>query len=283
MKRLTKTLCASLCLTLALAGLAGCDDTADQKTISSGNVNAAGYIAVANSPDEVRGDESKGALAAVTGFTFDFETLDYSFTGDVNAEFYYIRVFPVTDGVEGNSASFQSDKIDASSANTYSGTIEGQVLLAGDYVAHVVASAAGYTSSDAQLGGSSTMQGNPTLSATWNTGGGGGFPGMPGGDPGGNSDEPVAVTADISITAAKENVTKSYTLVVTNEAGTEVYRNENAAAGSTKLTAADLGVEELATTDVYNVTVTVNQEAGYKVPAEGVTAQIAERRFGPPM
>ena len=106
-------------------------------------------IIVANSPDEAAGyDEDKEPLGEASDFTFDFETLDYSFTGAENAEFYYIKVFPVTDGKESNSASFQSEKIDANEENKYSGTIAGEILLAGDYKAHVVASAAGYSSSD---------------------------------------------------------------------------------------------------------------------------------------
>jgi len=243
-----------------------------------------GVITVANSPDGITQNENRTPLDQASGFTFDFESLEYSFTGVQNADFYYIRVFPVVDGAEGNSASFQSEKIDANSSNSYSGAIQGQSLLAGDYIAHVVASAAGYSSSDVQLSGSSAMQGNPTLSATWNTGNSGGVPGMPGGNGGTDSDEPVPVTADISITAADESVTKSYTLVVTNEAGTEVYRNTEVQAGSINLTAEDFGVEELSTEDVYNVTVSVNQVSGFKVPTEDVTVQISERRFGgPPM
>ena len=71
--------------------------------------------------------------------------------------------------------------------------------------------------------------------------------------------------------------------MVTDGSGAEVYRDNSAGAGSINLTAEDFGVEELSTEDVYNVTVTVNQESGFKAPSEGVTAQIAERRFGPPM
>lgn len=275
MKRIKKLSALLLSATLLLSLLAACDsDSKPNSTNGDPRV-----ISVANSPDGVTNDQNRTPLGEASGFTFDFETLEYSFTGADNAEFYYIRVFPVTGGKEANSASFQSDKIDADSSNSYSGVIEGQVLLAGDYVAHVVASAPGYSSSDIQISGSSAMQGNPTLSATWNTG----SSGMPW-DPQPVSDEPVPVTADISITAANETVTKSYTLVVTNESGAEVYRNDSAEAGSINLTAEDFGVEELSTEDVYNVTVMVNQVSGYKIPAEGVTAQIAERRFGgPPM
>lgn len=278
MKRTTKLLALLLSAALLLTLLAACDGG----SASNPNQGEGGIITVANSPDGVTNDQNRTPLGEVSGFTFDFETLAYSFTGAENAEFYYIRVFPVVNGAEGNSASFQSDKIDANSANAYSGTIEGQALLAGDYIAHVVASASGYSSSDVQVSGTSLMQGNPTVSATWNTGSSGGFGSSeePSPDP---SDEPVPVTADISITAADETITKSYTLTVTNEAGTEVYRNDNVEAGSINLTAEDFGVADLATIDVYNVTVTVNQESGYKAPAEGVTVQIAERRFGPPM
>ena len=274
-KRLALLLSAALLLTL----LAACGSGSKP----SPNNGGSSVISVANSPDGTANNENRTPLGEASGFTFDFETLEYSFTGAQDAEFYYIRVFPVVDGKEANSASFQSGKIDADSSNSYSGVIEGQALLAGDYTAHVVASAAGYSSSDVYVSGSSAMQGNPTVSANWNTRSSGGFPGMPGGNAE-TSNEPVPVTADISITAADETVTKSYTLVVTNEAGAEVYRNSGAQAGSINLTAEDFGVEALAVEDVYNVTVTVNQESGYKVPTEGVTVQIAERRFGgPPM
>lgn len=269
MKRTKKLLALLLSAALLLTLLAACDSGSKPGP----NNGDSTVISVANSPNGVTNDENRTPLGEAGGFTFDFETLEYSFTGADNAEFYYIRVFPVVDGKEANSASFQSDKIDADSSNSYSGVIEGQSLLAGDYAAHVVASAAGYSSSDIQVSGSSAMQGNPTLSATWNTGG----------NEESSSGEPVPVTADISITAAGEAVTKNYTLVVTNESGAEVYRNNSAEAGSINLTAQDFGVDELSTEDVYNVTVTVNQVSGYKVPAEGVTAQIAERRFGPPM
>lgn len=276
MKQLTKLLALLLSAMLLLACLSACKSGPTNENVNSG------VITVANSPEGLSAADDRTPLGEASGFTFDFETLEYAFTGAENAEFYYIRVFPVVNGAEGNSASFQSDKISADSSNSYSGIIEGQTLLAGDYAAHVVASAPGYSSSDIQVSGSSAMQGNPTVSATWNTGSSGGFPGMGGGEDT-SSDEPVPVTADISITAADETVTKSYTLVVTNESGAEVYRNDSAEAGSVNLTAEDFGVEALSTEAVYNVTVTVNQVSGYKVPAEGVTTQIAERRFGPPM
>lgn len=279
MKKTTQLLPVLLSASLLLAVLAGCN-TSSKPGPDNGNPSV---ISVANSPDDAASGNDRIPLGEASGFTFDFETLEYSFTGVENGEFYYIKVYPVENGAESNSASFQSDKISAGSSNSYSGAIEGQTLLAGDYIAHVVASASGYSSSDIQVSGTSKMQGNPTLSATWNTGNSGGFPGMPGPAETVDSDEPVPVTADISITAAAETVTKSYTLVVTNESGAEVYRDDAAQAGSINLTAADFGVEELSTEDVYTVTVTVNQESGYKVPAEGVTTRIAERRFGPPM
>lgn len=265
-----------LCALLLLALLTACGDGQ-----SPGGDAAPGIITVANSPDGIAQNENRTPLDQAAGFTFDFESLEYSFTGAANAEFYYIRVFPVVNGAEGNSASFQSEKIDANSSNTYSGVIQDQALLAGDYIAHVVASAAGYSSSDVSVSGSSKMQGSPAVSATWNTGAAM-FPGMPAPEPAG--DEPVPVTADITITAAAEAVTQSYTLVITDASGAEVYRDNAAQAGSLNLTAQDLGAAELSTEDVYSVTVTVNQVSGYKVPAEGVTVQIAERRFGgPPM
>ena len=63
-------------------------------------------IVVANSPEEAAGnDEDKEPLGEASDFTFDFETLDYSFTGVEEAEFYYIKVFPVVDGEENPQAS----------------------------------------------------------------------------------------------------------------------------------------------------------------------------------
>lgn len=261
MKWLKNALLLALCLAVSLTCLAGCGE---KKTTEN---DATGVITVANSHEEdASGDENKTPLTQVSDFTFDFENLTYSFTGVENAEFYYIRTYPVTDGQEGNSATFQSEKIEAGEGNTYSGTVSGETLLAGDYVAHVVASGAGYASSDAQISGTSTLLAAATVSATWNTG----------------EDETPVVTADITITAG-DDLTKSFTLTVTNEAGSEVYKNAAATAGAVNLTAADLGADVLTVEDVYNVTVTVNEVAGYRLPAEGTTAQIAEaRRFGGP-
>lgn len=246
---------------LTTAFLAGC---------SSGNVDegaASGIIKVANSPNEAdTNDADKLPLGEASDFSFDFESMEYSFTGVENAEFYYIKVYPVVNGEESNSASFQSDKIDADETNSYSGVIEGENLLAGDYNAHVVASAAGYSSSDIQISGSSTMMASATVSANWNT----------------DDDEGAGVSADITITAGDE-ITRDFTLIVINEAGSEVYRDDAVAAGTINLTAEDLGAAELSTEDIYNVTVMVNQVSGYTAPDEGVTVQITERMmFGGP-
>lgn len=259
MKKFKSIFALALCLAMALTFLTGCGGT--QNPSEEG-----GVITVANSPDDVTASEGTGApLAEASDFTFDFMTLDYSFTGVENAEFYYIKVYPVVDGEESNSASFQSDKISANDSGSYSGAIEGQILLAGDYIAHVVASASGYKSSDVQTSGTSTLLASASVTANWNTGN----------DP--------DITADITITPG-DALTSSFTLTVTNEAGDEVYRNEAATAEPISLTAADLGAEALTTEDVYNVTVTVNPVEGYTLPAEGATTQITERRmFGPPM
>ncbi len=261
MKRLQHVLLLTLCLAIGSMCLTGCGGKK-----AAGN-DATGVITVANSPDEVAaGDESKTPLAQVSDFTFDFETLTYTFTGVENAEFYYIRTYPVVDGQEGNSATFQSEKLEAEDGNTYSGTITGETLLAGDYAAHLVASGTGFASSDVQTAGTSTLLATATLSATWNTG----------------DEGDATVSADIVITAG-DNLAKSFTLVVTNEGGSEVYKNAAAVAGTVNLTAADLGAETLTVDDIYNVTVTVNQVPGYRLPAEGTTTQIAQaRRFGGP-
>ncbi len=261
MKWLKHALLLALCLTMGFTCLAGCGE---KKTTDN---DSTGVITVANSPEEdATGGENKTPLDQVSDFTFDFETLTYTFTGVENAEFYYIRTYPVVDGQESNSASFQSEKIEANDSNTYSGTVAGEILLAGDYVAHLVSSGAGYASSDAQTSGTSTLLAAAEVSATWNAGEG----------------ESPIVTADVTITAG-DDLTKSFTLVVTNEAGNEVYKNAAAVAGAVNLTAADLGVDALTVDDVYNVTVTVNAVSGYRLPAEGTTAQIAQaRRFGGP-
>ena len=258
MKRFQNALLLVLCLAVGLTSLAGCEE---EKTASN---ESGGVITVANSPEEdAVGGGDKTPLTPVSDFTFDFETLNYSFTGVENAEFYYIRAYPVVDGQESNSASFQSEKIEANESNAYSGAVEGESLLAGDYVAHVVASGVGYASSDVQTSGSSTLLAAAAVNAAWNT----------------SEDETPVVTADITITAG-DGIAKSFTLVVTDEAGSEVYKNAAASAGTVSLTAADLGAEALTTDDVYNVTVTVNEVAGYRLPAGGTTVQITQpRRF----
>ena len=224
-------------------------------------------IIVANSPDEAAGsDENKEPLKEASDFTFDFETLDYSFTGADNAEFYYIKVYPVVDGKESNSASFQSEKIDANSDNKYAGTVKDEILLAGDYRAHVVASAAGYSSSDTSIDGTSTLLAAPSVSANWDT------------------EDENDVKVKITITPGDE-ITDSFTLVVKNESGEEVYSEKDAKAGELILTAKDLGAEALSVEDVYSVTVSDNEVEGYNLPAENeVSVDVTEmKRFGPPM
>ena len=221
-------------------------------------------IVVANSPEEAAGnDEDKEPLGEASDFTFDFETLDYSFTGVKEAEFYYIKVFPVVDGEESKSASFQSEKIDANADNQYSGTIEDEILLAGDYRAHVVASAAGYSSSEIEVDGTSTLLATPSLSANWDT------------------EDENDVKVKITITPGDE-LTETFTLTVKNESGETVYTDEKAEAGEIVLTAKDLGVEALTTEDVYSVAVSDNEVDGYNLPAENeVSADITEARgFG---
>ena len=221
-------------------------------------------IIVANSPEEAAGnDEDKEPLGEASDFTFDFETLDYSFTGVEEAEFYYIKVFPVVDGEESKSASFQSEKIDANADNQYSGTIEDEILLAGDYRAHVVAFAAGYSSSEIEVDGTSTLLAIPSLSANWDT------------------EDENDVKVKITITPGDE-LTETFTLTVKNESGETVYTDEKAEAGEIVLTAKDLGVETLTTEDIYSVAVSDNEVDGYNLPVENeVSADITEARgFG---
>lgn len=261
---LVKILGAAISIAIMLILLTACGGSADG-SVSSGSVNENGYITVANSPDDVTDAASKGELAAATGFTFDFESLEYSFTGVDNAEFYYIRVYPIENGAESNSASFQSDKIDAAQDGGYSGRIEGETLLAGDYAAYVIASASGYTSSETSVNGTSTLLAAASLSASWNTDG-------------------DNVTADITVTAG-DSIATSFTLVITDESGAEVYRDDDAEAGELSVTAEMLGVDTLTTEDVYNVTVSINEVPGYTLPSPNeTTAQITEAMmFGPPM
>ena len=261
MINLRKALVLPACLALGMSLLAGCGSS------TSSNTGDGGTIIVANSPSESTSDADKTPLAEASDFSFDFESMEYSFTGAENAEFYYIKVYPVVNGEESNSASFQSDKIEANDTNSYTGTIEGETLLAGDYIAHVVASASGYSSSDIQISGSSYLMASCSVSANWNTG----------------SDEDPTVTADITVTPGDE-ISQTFTIVITNEAGETVYTNEAATAEPINLTAADLGAEELTVEDVYNVTVTVNEVDGYKVPANAAETTITEQQmWGPPM
>lgn len=259
MKKMRKVAALLLCLALCLAFLSGCGGDPAASNTGDGEV-----ITVANSPEESTGsDENKLPLDAATGLTFDCNTLAYSFTGVENAEFYYIKVFPVENGEESNSASFQSDKIDAAEENSYSGTVENQILLAGDYVIHVVASASGYKSSDASVTVTSTMLAAAGLSANWNT------------------DDPENTTAKITITAG-DSIAQTFTLKVLNADGAEVYTNESAAAGEVILTAADLGADSLSVEDSYTVTVSVNPVSGYTLPvANETSAEITEARGFP--
>lgn len=260
MKKMKKAFALLLCLALCMAFLTGCGDSSTPGGSGDGSI-----ITVSNSPDEAADNNAdKTPLGEASDFSFDFESLEYSFTGVENAEFYFIKVYPVVNGEEGNSASFQSDKISANDANSYSGTVEGEILLAGDYIAHVVASGTGYKSSDIQVSGTSTLLAATSLAANWNT------------------EDEANVTASITITPG-DAITKEFTLTITDKDGNEVYSNPAATAEPINLTAADLGAETLTVEDVYNVTVTVNPVEGYTLPAEGTTVQITERRmFGPP-
>lgn len=259
MKKTPKLLALLLCLAMCLAFLTGCDGDTGATT----GTNDGGVITVANSPDESTEDDAdKTPLDAVTDITFDCDTMAYSFTGAANAEFYYVKVFALENGEEGSTAELQSDKIDATTENTYSGTIENETLLAGDYVIHVVASASGYKSSDASVEGKSTMMASASVSANWNT------------------DDPENTTVKITITAGDE-IAQSFTLKVMKD-GSEVYSNEAATAGEIILTAADLGAESLSTEDSYSVSVTVNEVSGYTAPSEAATADVTEAmQWGP--
>lgn len=260
MKVSKKILALLLCAALSMALLTACDQ--NSASINSGSVNANGYIVVANSPDEVVANESLGDLAAVTNLTFDCNTCTYSFTGVENADYYYIRVFAVVNGAESNSAEFQSDKIDATSGNTYSGTLEGKSLLAGDYNIYVVASGSGYTSSEAKTSGQSNKMASASVTANWDT----------------DSEE---VKATITITPG-DAIAKTFTLVITDAEGKEVYRNDAATSEPITINAADLGVDALTVEDVYNVSVAVNEVEGYAAPEAPTTTTITEKRgWGP--
>ncbi len=260
MKASKKFLALSLCAVLGLSLIAGCDS--GKQTIDSGKLNENGYIVVANSPEEVKVNEGDlTSLAQATDLTFNCETLEYSFTGVEGADYYYIRVFPVIDGEESNSASFQSDKIEAGSGTGYTGTIQGQTLLAGDYAIYVVASGSGHTSSEARITGSSSLIANVSLKASFNTG----------------TDENPTVTAEITVTPG-DDIAKQFTVTITDESGKVVYTNDKATAETIRLTAADLGAESLTVEDVYQVSVTINPIDGYTVPTEAVTAQITENK-----
>lgn len=261
MKASKKILALLLSAALGLTLLAGCGNGGNSGSINSGEVNEDGVIIVANSPDEVIVNAvDLVPLAEAADISFNCETLEYAFTGVEGADFYYIRVFPVENGVESNSASFQSEKIDAVESNSYSGVIAGQTLLAGDYNIYVVASGSGYTSSEAMISGNSTLMASASVSANWDTG----------------TEENPVVTAKITITPG-DSVAKTFTLVITDEAGNVVYTNENATSEPIVITAEDLGVETLTVEDVYNVSVTVNEVSGYKAPAEAATAAITEQ------
>lgn len=260
MKASKKTLALLLGAALTVGMLAGCGS--EKASINAGEVNENGYIVVANSPEEVKllsGELTP--LAEATNVSFDCESLEYSFTGVEGADYYYIRVFPVENGQQSNSASFQSEKIEANSSNSYSGTIADELLLAGDYNIYVVASGSGHSSSQAMISGISTLLASPSLKATYET----------------SEDETPVVTAKITVTPG-DTLTKSFTLTVTDASGKVVYTNEDVGTEPVVLTAEDLGVEELHVEDEFYANITVNDISGYTAPAEAVSSQITEQK-----
>ena len=198
---------------------------------------------------------ARGTLNEVTDFSFDFNTGDYSFTGDPNALFYVVRVYNVDNGAESVSALAQSDRIDSNSQNTYQGIIDAD-LVAGDYNAYVLAVASGFTPSTTKLSGTSTAMGKPTVSATW-------------------QEDGPNVSIKVSITAG-DTVANSYTVTVSKD-GQELYRNDNAQNGDLMLAASDLNVSEISKAERYSVSVTVNPVAGYTAPA-AVTTDVTEQQ-----
>ena len=98
------------------------------------------------------------------------------------------------------------------------------------------------------------MLGSPTVSAVWN-----------------GEDDDLGVRITIK---AGDDIAQSYTVSVEKD-GTELYRNENAAAGELALTSADLGGAALTKDDAVTVTVAVTPVPGYTAPAP-VTVNVSQ-------
>lgn len=208
----------------------------------------------------------KKQLDAPTQFTFDFDTSEYSFSGVKNAKFYNIKVFQYDEsGTElGGQAVASSGMIKATDENdAYTGTID-YSFTPGKYKAEIKCLAPKYKVSEvASCEGNNTSLLAPTVSATFGS-------------------EGDATIINITITAS-DTITQSYTVNLLNAESTAVYTNASATAGSLKLTASDLtGVESIADTDTYTVSVINNAVEGYKVPASAATATVKKQQSNNP-
>ena len=114
---------------VAAAALAGC-----------GGSSASSTAAASSSP------AASGGLAAPTDFTVDPETGEFSFTGnDDRMGYYNVRVYKVENGVESNSYSASSSRINGDKTGTITGSFDTSEIGWGTYHIKLVSFAAAGT------------------------------------------------------------------------------------------------------------------------------------------
>lgn len=96
-----------------------------------------------------------GMLAAPTDFTFDPETGSYSFTNnDENTGYFFIRVFPVINGVEASQYVATSSRINGNTTGTLNGSLDVSTIGWGEYHVKLIpyaASGSGYDAPSATM------------------------------------------------------------------------------------------------------------------------------------
>lgn len=93
---------------------------------------------------------SDGDLAAPTDFTVDPESGEFSFTGnDANMGYYFVRVFPVLNGVESDAYVSSSKRINGNQTGTLKGSFDAGTVGWGTYHIKLISYAAAGTGATA--------------------------------------------------------------------------------------------------------------------------------------
>jgi hypothetical protein len=132
--RLVCTVLLSATLCVAPVVLAGC---------SSGSSDSA-------TTQESSTQTSTGALAAPSDLSIDFSTGKFTFTAnDENVGYYFLRVYPVKDGIPSDEYLVSSSRINGGDTGEKNGTIDTSKLAYGTYNFNLVSNAASGSGYDA--------------------------------------------------------------------------------------------------------------------------------------